>query len=73
MLTLLRYANVGLLVSLIGVMATLAFSYSAAIESSVPLGLQLAAHIGTILFATLLKLSYIARLTALKKLGLPMH
>lgn len=73
MLKLLRYANASLLISLLGMVATIAFSFSAVVESSVPLGLQLAGHIGTILFATLLKLSYIARLAALKNLGRPMH
>lgn len=70
---LLSYANIGLLASLIGVIATLVFSYAAVVENTLPLGLQLAGHIGTILFATLLKLSYIARLTALNNLGRPMH
>lgn len=70
---LLRYANIALLVSLLGVIGTGTFSYIIVAESHAPLGLQLAGHIGTILFATSLKLSYIVRLTAQKNLGRPLR
>lgn len=73
MLKLLRYANLGFLLSLFGVIVTLVISYSAAIENNLPLGEQLASHIGTLLFAASFKLFYIARLAALKSLGRPMH
>ncbi|KPP98777.1 hypothetical protein [Marinobacter sp. HL-58] len=68
---LLGYANSALLTSTVGLLATVLLAYPFA--STLPLAGQIAAHIGTLIFATGIKIAYIARLVSLKQLGRPVH
>ncbi|WP_339806818.1 hypothetical protein [uncultured Marinobacter sp.] len=68
---MLKLANSLLLISLLGVAITVLLAYPMADLLSLPV--QIAAHIATLLFATLLKLSYVMRLVSLKSLGRPLH
>lgn len=67
----LTFANAALLVAVLALTGTVLASYPLAHHLSMPV--QIAAHIGTLLFATLVKLSYILRLISLKSLGRPVH
>lgn len=67
----LGFANTALLLTVVALVMTVLVSYPFADQLSIPL--QIAAHIGTLLFATLMKLSYILRLVSLKSLGRPVH
>lgn len=68
---MLSLANTALVIALLALIATVVISYPLASQLSIPA--QIAAHIGTLLFATLVKLSYILRLISLKALGRPVH
>ncbi|SFR56105.1 hypothetical protein SAMN05216203_1384 [Marinobacter daqiaonensis] len=68
---LLRFANTALLLSVLGTVMTVALAYPLADWLTLPA--QIAAHIGTLVFATGLKLSYVTRLISLKNLGRPVH
>lgn len=68
---LLGFANGALLGSSVGLVATILLAYPFA--SSLPLAGQIIAHIGTLIFATGIKISYITRLVSLKHLGRPVH
>ena len=67
----LGFANTALLVAVLALIVTVLVSYPFADHLS--LQSQIAAHIGTLIFATLVKLSYILRLISLKALGRPVH
>ena len=68
---LLGFANSALFGSTVGLVATILLAYPFA--SSLPLAGQIVAHIGTLVFATAIKISYVARLVSLKHLGRPVH
>lgn len=68
---LLEFANGALLASAVGLVATILLAYPFA--SSLPIAGQVVAHIGTLIFATGIKISYVARLVSLKQLGRPVH
>lgn len=68
---LLGVANSALVVSVVGLLVTVLLAYPFA--SFLPMAGQILAHIGTLIFATGIKVSYIARLVSLKQLGLPVH
>ncbi|MFL1403891.1 hypothetical protein ACJO2E_00875 [Marinobacter sp. M1N3S26] len=68
---MLKLSNLALLVSVVGVVATVVCAYPLAGSLSLPA--QVAAHIFTLLFATTLKLSYITRLISLRRLDRPVH
>ncbi|MCG7534245.1 hypothetical protein [Pseudoalteromonas sp. OOF1S-7] len=64
----LPYANQCLILSLIGFVLAIMASY--VFDHSLSLSTQIAAHISTIVFATLLKVSYVARCFCQYNLGL---
>lgn len=68
---LLSVANGVLLGSVMAVVLTVLLAYPLA--NHLPMAAQIAAHIGTLLFATTLKLSYVVRLVSLHRLGRPLH
>ncbi|MDX1456681.1 MAG: hypothetical protein R3276_03775 [Marinobacter sp.] len=68
---LLKVANGALLMCLLALVGTLILAYPMAGQLSMPV--QIAAHIGTLLFATGIKVTYILRLVSLKALGRPVH
>lgn len=68
---LLEFANGALLASAVGLVATILLAYPFA--STLPIAGQVVAHIGTLIFATGIKISYVARLVSLKQLGRPVH
>lgn len=68
---LLGFANGALLASTAGLLATILLAYPFA--SALPMVAQVLAHIGTLIFATGIKISYVARLVSLKQLGRPVH
>lgn len=68
---LLRFANGALLASVLAVVVTVVLAYPLA--DSLPLPVQIGAHIATLVFATTLKLSYVTRLVSLRSLGRPVH
>lgn len=67
----LFYANSALLLSVLGLLATALLAYPFA--SLLSIGWQVLAHIGTLLFAVGIKITYIARLVFLSRLGRPVH
>lgn len=67
----LRMANSALAVCVLALVGTLVLAYPLAGE--LPMAVQIAAHIGTLLFATGIKVAYILRLVSLKALGRPVH
>ncbi|SDW15838.1 hypothetical protein [Marinobacter mobilis] len=71
MLQRLRVANSALAVCLLALVGTLVVAYPLA--GQVSMAAQIAAHIGTLLFATGIKVAYILRLVSLKALGRPVH
>ncbi len=68
---LLGFANGALLAFTVGLLATILLAYPFA--SALPMAAQVLAHIGTLIFATGIKISYVARLVSLKQLGRPVH
>ena len=60
-----------MLLATIALIVTILISYPFAGHFSMPI--QVSAHIGTLLFATVIKLSYVLRLVSLKSLGRPVH
>lgn len=68
---LLSISNGSLLVCAIALAASILLAYPFAELLSMP-G-QILAHIGTLLFATGIKISYVARLVSQRALGLPVH
>ncbi|TGN40564.1 hypothetical protein [Marinobacter confluentis] len=68
---LLGFANTALLLATLALIVTVLVSYPFAAQFN--MSIQIAAHIGTLLFATAIKLSYILRLVSLKSLGRPVH
>ncbi len=68
---LLGFSNGALLASTVGLLATILLAYPYA--SALPMSGQIVAHIGTLIFATGIKISYVARLVSLKQLGRPVH
>jgi len=64
-------ANAAVLASLGGLLLTVLLAYPLAEALALPF--QIAAHMGTLLFAAGIKIAYVARLTFLSKLGRPMH
>ncbi|MCK7543758.1 hypothetical protein MLC59_06195 [Marinobacter bryozoorum] len=68
---LLKFANGALLASVLAVLVTVVLAYPMA--SSLPMPVQIGAHIATLIFATTLKLSYVTRLVSLRSLGRPVH
>jgi hypothetical protein len=68
---LLRFSNGALLGFTLALGLSVLIAYPWATHFS--MGVQIAAHIGTLLFAVGIKISYVARLTALKNLGLPVN
>ncbi len=68
---LLGFANGALLASTVGLLATILLAYPFAY--ALPMAAQIVAHIATLIFATGIKISYVARLVSLKQLGRPVH
>lgn len=68
---LLGFSNGALLASALGLLATILLAYPFA--SALPMAGQIVAHMGTLIFATGIKISYVARLVSLKQLGRPVH
>lgn len=68
---LLNLSNLALVFCLLALLVTLVMAYPLA--DLLPMPGQIAMHIGTLIFATGLKVSYIARLVSLKALGRPVH
>lgn len=67
----LGYANTALLLATIALVVTVMVSYPLADQFA--MSLQVAAHIGTLVFATVIKLAYVLRLISLRALGRPVH
>lgn len=67
----LSYANSVLLFSALGLLATALLAYPFA--NLLNIGWLVFAHIGTLLFAIGIKISYVARLVFLSRLGRPVH
>ncbi len=68
---LLKNAHIALIVAVIMLAVTVLFAYP--MEALLPLPVLIGAHIGTLLAATGIKLAYVTRLYALKRLGLPVN
>lgn len=68
---LLYRANSGIVWSVLGLIVTIAMAYPLA--GRFPMMIQVFAHVGTLLFAVGIKLSYVARLVFLSRLGRPVH
>lgn len=68
---LLTMANTTLALCLVALVVTILVAYPLA--AKVPMFGQVAAHIGTLLFATGIKVAYIVRLVSLRALGRPLH
>lgn len=64
-------ANTGVLLSMLGLVVTVALAYPLA--ARLPMALQIFAHMGTLLFAVGIKIAYVARLAFLSRLGRPVH
>ncbi|KMQ76113.1 hypothetical protein [Marinobacter subterrani] len=64
-------ANSGMVWSLLGLVLSIVLAYPLA--HYVPMAVQVLAHVGTLLFAVGIKVSYIARLVFLSRLGRPVH
>lgn len=71
MKTLLTAANATLVLAMIALAVSVLVGYPFADYLSMPA--QIAAHIGTLLFAIVIKLSYLARLVSLQALGRPVN
>ena len=67
----LAIANSGILASVAGLLITVLLAYPLA--GALSLTVQIAAHIGTLVFAVGVKIAYVGRLTFLSKLGRPVH
>ncbi len=68
----LARANAGVLVSVLGLLLTVALAYPLA--ARLPIAVQILAHMGTLIFAVGgVKIAYVARLAFLSKLGRPVH
>jgi len=67
----LARANAGVLVSVLGLLLTVALAYPLA--ARLPMAIQILAHMGTLIFAVGVKIAYVARLAFLSKLGRPVH
>jgi len=68
---LLFRANSAMVWSLLGLIATILMAYPLA--GRFPMMIQVLAHVGTLLFAVGIKISYVARLVFLSRLGRPVH
>lgn len=68
---MLYRANSAIVWSVVGLVATIMMAYPLA--GRFPMMIQVFAHIGTLLFAVGIKVSYIARLVFLYRLGRPVH
>lgn len=64
-------ANGALGLSMFGLLATVLLAYPLA--DTLHLSVQIAAHIGTLVFAVGIKVAYVARLVFLSRLGRPVH
>lgn len=64
-------ANSALGLSVFGLLATILLAYPLA--DALLLSVQIAAHIGTLVFAVGVKVAYVARLVFLSRLGRPVH
>lgn len=64
-------ANSTLGLSVLGLMVTILLAYPLA--GALGLSAQIAAHIGTLVFAVGIKVAYVARLVFLSRLGRPVH
>jgi hypothetical protein len=64
-------ANSTLGLSVLGLMVTILLAYPLA--GALALSVQIAAHIGTLVFAVAIKVAYVARLVFLSRLGRPVH
>ena len=64
-------ANSTLGLSVLGLMVTILLAYPLA--GALALSVQIAAHIGTLVFAVGIKVAYVARLAFLSRLGRPVH
>ncbi|WP_100638321.1 hypothetical protein [Marinobacter salexigens] len=68
---LLFRANSAMVWSVLGLAATVLMAYPLA--GRFPMMVQVLAHVGTLLFAVGIKISYVARLVFLSRLGRPVH
>lgn len=64
---LVRVGNISMVVSVLGLMASIVISYP--LEQILPLPVLVIGHIATLVFATAIKLGYIVRCTGLNELG----
>ncbi len=69
--TWLFTANRTMGLSALGLLVTILLAYPLA--DMLALSVQIAAHIGTLLFAVGIKVAYVARLVFLSRLGRPVH
>lgn len=67
----LGFSNTALLLAAIALVISVLVAYPYASHFSMEI--QIAAHIGTLLLATVIKLSYVLRLVSLRALGRPIH
>lgn len=70
-LKLLKLSHIGMLTSLLLSCVAVALAYF--FYQGLSLGAQVAAHVSLIVLPAMLKISYVARLTALRQLGRPIH
>lgn len=67
----LKCANAALLGFFLATVVAVVLAYP--LVGALPMPAQIGAHIGTLLFATGIKISYVVRLVSLKSLGRPVH
>lgn len=68
---ILTTAHISMATSFIVALATLYIIYGSHLNLSIPILIFL--HISFVIIAAIFKISYVARLTALKQLGRPVH
>ena len=68
---LLKNAHIAMIVAVLMLALTVLFAYP--MEALLPLPVLIVAHVGILLAATAIKLAYVTRLYALKRLGLPVN
>lgn len=69
--TMLKVAHISMTVTFLVSLITLYIIYGSHLIMSIPLLIFL--HIAFVIFAAIFKISYVARLTALKQLGRPVN
>lgn len=70
-LKLLYLAHAAMIVSLVLSLGAIALAY--VFEANLSLGTQVGAHMSLVVLPAIIKIGYVARLTALKQLGRPVN